>query len=97
MLPQNPMTEDSAGRHDYTIATWGRRLVSEYTGLNFLQVGALNYGEYLLYLRDAYISALNRTEEGRQYLDDCWRMEQVKPDRAKLHQKLGKGAPLNGK
>lgn len=88
--------EETAGRHDYTNTTWGRRLVSEYTGLNFHQVGELDYGVYLLWLRDAYIYMLNRTEEGRQYLDDCWRMEQTKPDRAKLHQKLGKGAPANG-
>lgn len=95
MLPQNPMAE-TAGRHNYTTTTWGRRLVAEYTGLNFLQVGELNYGEYLFWLRDAYIHGLNLTEDGRQYLDDCWRMEQTKPDRAKLHQKLGKGAPPNG-
>ena len=88
--------EESAGRHDYTNTTWGRRLVAEYSGLNFHQVSALDYGTYLLWLRDAYITALNRTEEGRQYLDDCWRMEQTKPDRAKLHQTLGKGAPPNG-
>lgn len=96
MLPQNPMAEDSAGRHDYIVATWGRKLVAGYTGLNFHQVGQLDYGTYLLWLRDAYISMLNSTEDGRQFLDDCWRMEQTKPDRAKLHQKLGKGAPLNG-
>ena len=87
---------ESAGRHDYINTTWGRQLVSEYSGLNFLQVGQLDYGVYLLWLRDAYIAGLNKTEEGRQYLDDCWRMEQTKPDRAKLHQKLGKGAPANG-
>lgn len=85
------MTE-SAGRHDYINATWGRRLVSEYSGLNFLQVGQLDYGVYLLWLRDAYIDGLNRTEEGRQYLDDCWRMEQTKPDRGKLRANFGKGA-----
>lgn len=91
------MSEDSAGHHNYITTTWGRRLVTEYTGLNFHQVGRLDYGTYLLYLRDAYISLMDRTEEGRQYLDDCWRMEQTKPDRAKLHQKLGKGAQSNGK
>lgn len=87
---------ESVGRHDYINTTWGRRLVSEYTGLDFHQVGQLDYGTYLLWLRDAYIAGLNQSEEGRQYLDDCWRMEQIKPDRAKLHQKLGKGAPPNG-
>jgi len=88
---------EAAGRHDYIVTTWGRRLVAEYTGLNFNQVGALDYGTYLLWLRDAYISRLNCTEEGRQYLDDCWRMEQTKPEREKLRQKFGrKEAPANG-
>lgn len=86
------MAEDSAGRHEYINTTWGRRLVAEYTGLNFHQVGRLDYGTYLLWLRDAYIAGLNSTEEGRQYLDDCWRMEQTKPDRGKLSAKFGKGA-----
>ena len=90
------MAEDSAGRHDYTNTTWGKRLVSSYTGLNFHQVDALDYGLYLLWLRDAYLYTLNGTEEGRQYLDDCWRMEQTKPDRSKLHQTIGKGAASSG-
>lgn len=92
MLPQNPM-EEAAGRHNYTNTTWGRRLVAEYTGLNFHQVGQLDYGTYLLWLRDAYISLLNSTEDGRKHLDDCWRMEQTKPDRAKLREKVGRGTP----
>ena len=83
---------DSEGGHNYINTTWGRRLVSEYTGLNFHQVGELDYGTYLLWLRDAYIHGLNLTEEGRQYLDDCYRMEQTKPDRAKLRRKVGKEA-----
>jgi hypothetical protein len=83
---------DSVGGHNYITTSWGRRLVSGYTGLNFHQVGQLDYGTYLLWLRDAYISELNRSEEGRQYLEDCWRMEQTKPDRGKLSAKFGKGA-----
>ena len=82
---------EAAGGHNYINTTWGRRLVAEYTGLNFHQVGELDYGLYLLWLRDAYIHGLNSTEEGRKYLDDCWRMSQVKPDRGKLHEKFGKG------
>lgn len=87
---------DAAGGHEYINTTWGRRLVAEYTGLNFHQVGALDYGVYLLWLRDAYIYGLNRTEEGRAYLDDCWRMQQVKPDRGALRKAFGKGAPSGG-
>lgn len=87
MLPQSPMAE-TVGRHNYINTTWGKRMVSEYTGLNFHQVGELDYGTYLLWLRDAYISRLSQTEEGREYLDDAWRLEQTKADRAALRKKL---------
>ena len=66
-------------------------MVAEYSGLDFHQVGQLDYGTYLLWLRDAYIHSLNRTEEGREYLDNAWRMEQTEPDRPKLRRKVGKG------
>lgn len=87
---------EAAGRHNYITTTWGRQMVAEYSGLNFHQVGQLDYGTYLLWLRDAFIAGLNRTEEGRQYLDDCWRMEQTKPDRGKLSASFGRKGAHNG-
>jgi predicted RNA polymerase sigma factor len=65
-------------------------LVAEYTGLNFLQIADLDYIQYLVWLRDAYIHKLSQTEEGREYLDNAWRMEQTKPDREALRKKLRK-------
>lgn len=64
--------------------------MSEYTGLNFIEIGELNYLQYLIWRRDAFIYWLSRTEAGREYLDNAWRMEQTKPDRPRLHKKLGK-------
>lgn len=64
--------------------------MSEYTGLNFLEVGELNYLQYLVWRRDAYIHRLSQTEAGLEYLDNAWRMEQTKPDRLALRKKLGK-------
>lgn len=87
---------ETAGRHNYINSTWERRLVSEYTGLNFFQVGQLDYGLYLLWLRDAFIYSLGHTEEGREYLDNAWRMEQTEPDRPKLRKLSGKEDPVHG-
>ena len=64
--------------------------MAEYTGLNFLQVGELNYLQYLIWRRDAYIHMLSRTEAGQEYLDNAWRCEQTKPDRAALRKKYGR-------
>ena len=80
------------GDHDYKITTWWERLVCGYTGLNFHEVGALDYVQYLTYRRDAYIYNLEQTEDGREYLENAWRMEQTKPDRAALREQLGKEA-----
>lgn len=91
MLPQNPMAEAAGHRHDYINTSWGRHLVASYTGLNFHDVGQLDYGTYLLWLRDAYLHTLNSTAEGREYLDDAWRLTQVKPDRGALRRRFGKG------
>lgn len=56
---------------------------------------ALDYLQYLIWRRDAYIYMLSRTEEGQEYLDNAYRMEQTEPDRKKLRAKLGRkeGAP----
>lgn len=58
--------------------------------MTILEVGELNYIEYLTYRRDAYIDLLSKTEKGTAYLDNAWRMEQTEPDRTALRKKLGK-------
>jgi len=65
-------------------------MVSEYSGLSFLEVEELPYVTYLAWRRDAFIYMLSRTEKGQEYLDNAWRMEQTEPDRAKLRSKLKK-------
>lgn len=81
---------DSTGGHRYTTTTWWKKLVADYTGLNFLQVEALDYLTYLTWRRDAFIHKMSQTEKGQEYLDNAWRMEQTKPDRAALRRQLGK-------
>lgn len=88
---------DSGGGHGYNAPTWYKHLVAGYTGLNFQQIQALPYIEYLQYRRDAFLHHMNSFEEGREYLNNAWRMEQTEPDRAALRRKFGrKEAPNNG-
>lgn len=70
--------------------TWWQQLVAEYTGLTLYDVRELDYLDYLLLRRDAFIHKMNQTEKGREYLDNAWRMEQTKPDRLALRKKLRK-------
>jgi predicted RNA polymerase sigma factor len=71
--------------------------VAEYTGLNFFEIAELDYVQYLVWLRDAYIHRLSQSEEGQKYLDNAWRMEQTEPDRAALRKKLRKESTTDGK
>lgn len=64
--------------------------MAEYTGLTLYDVRELDYLDYLLLRRDAFIHKMNQTEKGREYLDNAWRMEQTKPDRLALRKKLRK-------
>lgn len=71
------------------MTTW-EHLVAQYTGLNILQVEELDYIDYLMYRRDAFIYRMSQTEEGEKYLNNAWRLEQTKPDRKGLRNKFGK-------
>lgn len=71
--------------------------MADYTGLSFIEVSQLNYLQYLVWRRDAFIHWLNSFEAGKSYLDNAWRMEQTEPDRLRLRAKLGrKEAPSDG-
>lgn len=65
-------------------------LVSEYTGLNILEVEELDYLDYLTFRRDAFIERMSQTEKGVEYLNNAWRLEQTTPDRERLREKFGK-------
>lgn len=71
-------------------------MVAEYTGLTLYEVRELDYLHYLTLRRDAFIHKMNQSEKGREYLDNAWRMEQVKPDRAALRKKLRKEGTKDG-
>jgi hypothetical protein len=64
-------------------------MVSEYTGLNMREVDELNYIEYLIYRRDAFIYKLSQTEAGEEYLNNAYRLSQTEPDRKSLREKFG--------
>lgn len=64
--------------------------MAEYAGLSLLEVRELDYIQYLIWRRDAFIHWLSQTSSGQEYLDEAWRLEQTVPDRAGLRKKLGR-------
>ena len=55
-----------------------------------LEVEELNYLDYLIYRRDAFIHQMSQSEKGEEYLNNAWRLEQTTPDRDALRKKFGK-------
>lgn len=66
------------------------KIVYEYTGYNFDRLDELDVFEYWLLLRDAVVYNYMQTEEGREYLENCWRIEQTNPDRESLRKKVSR-------
>lgn len=55
-----------------------------------LEVEELDYLDYLIYRRDAFIWRMSQSEKGQEYLNNAWRLEQTEPDRESLRKKFGK-------
>lgn len=56
------------------------RRVITYSGLSYAEVMCLPYDVYLLMLKNAVVDEYRSTPEGREYLDDCERLQITEPD-----------------
>lgn len=74
---------------DYEVETEEIKKVADYTGLNFAEVTELDCYTFRLLFRDAYITELKKTEQGREYLEDCYLLTQTEPDRKGLRERFG--------
>ena len=62
------------------------KMVADYTRLNFNEVIEMDCITFKMLLRDAFVDMMSRTEEGRDYLEQCWILKQTDPDVAKLRE-----------
>lgn len=84
-IPSLPATSEEIQTAEYTVTgTDDIHLVSWYSGMNFDELMKLDCFTFKILLRDAYITKMRQTEEGREYLQNCWLIRQTEPDRAKL-------------
>ena len=65
---------------EITSNTSDYKAVSDYSGVPLDKVQDLPYSQYKLYLRDAWLSNMSRNEEGRKFLETCWRIRQTSAD-----------------
>ena len=52
-----------------------------------MQVLNLPFGAYLVYRKESWIDALNKTKDGRELLKNLWRLSQTKADLTAVRQK----------
>lgn len=69
-------------------ATDDLHLTAEYTGMSFSELMRLDCFTFKMLLRDAFINRMRQTEEGREYLENCWLIKQTEPDRTALRKQF---------
>ena len=69
--------------------------VIEYSGLTFNEVLDLPTDLFMLMLKNHYVDELNKTEEGREYLEKCKRLNTTTIDKVKIRRKIKQNEVLN--
>lgn len=54
-----------------------------------IEVDNLDIVVYLSYRRDAFIYKMSQTEQGREYLNNAFRIDKTQPDRKALREQFG--------
>lgn len=62
------------------------KMVADYTRLNFNEVIELDCFTFKMLLRDAFVDMMSKSEEGRDYLEQCWILKQTEPNIARLRE-----------
>ena len=82
--------QDKGDEIPYTLHTRPEKLVMDYCNIDIFEVQEMEIDVYLFFMREAMIFENSKTEEGREYLKNCWRLEQEKPDREGLRKNFKK-------
>lgn len=72
-----------------TTETEELKKVSDYSGLDFDECLSLGMDTYKQLFRDAFIHDMKQSKEGKEYLEDCWLLQQTTPDKNKLKEWFG--------
>lgn len=63
--------------------------MAQYANMALPDVCDLLLDDYMLLLRDAFIARKLQSADGREYLDNAWRLEQTEPDIDALRSNFG--------
>ena len=59
--------------------------------MNFDELMQVDCITFKMLLRDGFINKMRQTEDGREYLENCWLIKQTEPDRARLRRDFKEG------
>ena len=65
------------------------KMVADYSRLSFSECLELDCYTYKALVKDAFIYKMKQSENGRDYLEDCYLLQQTHPDRKRLREKFG--------
>jgi hypothetical protein len=71
------------------VVTYWEKTVADYCRISLFDVQQMDFIDYLMIRRDAFIYNHNQTEAGQEYLDNAYRLEQTAPDKASLRSHFG--------
>lgn len=83
--------KDSDDSYSYERLTLPEKVVSDYANMPLPDVYQINYVDFLILQREAFIHNLSQTKKGREMLEEAYCSEQVAPDRTALRAALGGG------
>ncbi len=78
-VPYYP-SEDSKDTVKYDRYTVSDKLVADYANMDIYEIDGISILEYWCLERDAFIYLLSRTEKGREYLDNAYRITCTEAD-----------------
>lgn len=81
---------DGGDKLPYEVVTRPEKMVADYCNINIFDVNQMEIDVYLFYMRQAMIYENSKTKEGREYLKNCWRIEQTEPDRKGIREHFKK-------
>ena len=88
-VPQISDNGEDDGEIGYDRLTSEEKLVADYANMRITDVNRLNYVDFLILRREAFIYKLSLTKKGRELLLGAYCAEQTEPDRASLRAYFG--------
>jgi hypothetical protein len=94
---RTPHYPDNGERAYYQNQTSDKKIVADYANISIPDTENLEIFEFWGLLHDAVVWNCNKTEHGREYLENAWIYAQTKADRNALRVEIGKGVKWRGK